>query len=133
MAKLLNVIKAVNTILDDDATLTARVGNKIYPVAIPAVNENDTEIDYPCIVMTRSSISPSDIKGTCYQDVVAVQVDIYDPSYIETIEISEIVRDLMEQARGQINGVDINIIRMTEASESVTGSAYAQSLTFSIK
>ncbi len=132
MAKLLNVIKAVETILNDDATLTTRVENKIYPVAIPAVNENDVEINFPCIVMTRSSISPTSIK-ICDQDIVSVQVDVYAEDYPVGVEIAEIVRDLMENARGEINGVNINLIRMSGASESVTGSAYAQSLIFDIK
>ena len=132
MTKLLNIIKAVNTILDGDAALEAYVGNKIYPVAIPGVSENDTEIDFPCIVMTRTSIAPTEIKN-CDQDVVVVQIDIYDPSYQTTIEIAEIVRDIMEIGKGDINGVQINTIRMSGASEAVTASAYAQTLIFDIK
>ncbi len=130
---LLSVNKAINNILTSDQDIVDIVGNSIYPVAIPGVDESGKNVKYPAIVHTRSSFSTIKTKTTgCRKDSVTIQIDIYDPSYEKVVGITEKVRIAVEDNIGEFNDITIKRSDLDSAAEGHTGYAYAQSLIFNI-
>lgn len=134
MAKLLNVIKGINYILKNDTNVTGVVGDKIYPIGIPGVDDDGYEVVFPNIVMTRVSITPTEIKD-CDQDICNVQIDIYTNDYEQSVDIATIVRDALEPTEtGIYNGVNIANIIFQSANEGFDNKGiFVQSLIFQIK
>jgi len=128
---MLNIGLAVYDILNNDEELNTVIGNRIYPVAVPNFDENKENIQYPFITFTRGSIDITYTKDNIKNDVVNVNVDIWAKSYKQVIDISMIVRELLESIKGKYNGVDIQDSELTSAFEAFdTPNYYGQILTF---
>lgn len=93
----LQVGKAIYNLLSNDANVTGRVQNKIYPLIA------DTGTTFPFIVYRRTGIEPSDSKDRfIYKEDTYVEVVIASDKYNESIEIADLVRMPYKVKRGTI-------------------------------
>ena len=124
----LQVGKAIYNILSNDANVTSRVHNKIYPLIA------DTCTTFPFIVYRRTGIEPSDSKDRfIYSENTYVEVVIASDKYNESIEIADLVKDALQGKKGNYSGINIHDIRMTNADEDYIEDTFIQNLTFNIK
>ena len=124
----LQVGKAIYNLLSNDANVTGRVQNKIYPLIA------DTGTTFPFIVYRRTGIEPSDSKDRfIYKEDTYVEVAIASDKYNESIEIADSVKDALQGKRGNYSGINIQDIRMTNADEDYIEDTFIQNLTFNIK
>lgn len=90
MESSISVIKHIFRILSSDKTLNEMVGTKIFPIVA------DDDVKFPYIILERTSITPYTYKGGVGYDKVTFQIKIADSDYINTINIAEKVRELLE-------------------------------------
>jgi hypothetical protein len=120
----LQVGKAIYNLLSNDANVTGRVQNKIYPLIA------DTGTTFPFIVYRRTGIEPDRF---IYKEDTYVEVVIASDKYNESIEIADLVKDALQGKRGIYSGINIQDIRMTNADEDYIEDTFIQNLTFNIK
>lgn len=90
MESSISVIKHIFRILSSDKTLNEMVGTKIFPIVA------DDDVKFPYIILERTSITPYTYKGGVGYDKATFQIKIADSDYINTINIAEKVRELLE-------------------------------------
>lgn len=90
MESSISVIKHIFRILSSDKTLNEIVGTKIFPIVA------DDDVKFPYIILERTSITPYTYKGGVGYDKATFQIKIADSDYINTINIAEKVRELLE-------------------------------------
>lgn len=76
--------------MSSDKTLNEMVGTKIFPIVA------DDDVKFPYIILERTSITPYTYKGGVGYDKATFQIKIADSDYINTINIAEKVRELLE-------------------------------------
>lgn len=88
----------------------------------------------PFIILRRDTVLPQYTKynpGSCgWTNQVQLSISIYTDNYNEGAYISNIIRDILEGYHIENQYIKIHPIALTSASETFTGSAYEQRLTF---
>lgn len=98
--------KAIYTLLVTDGTISAAVGNRIYP------DMAAQQATFPFIVYQVIGNVPTDTKdGTSKLDSVRVQIDTYANTYTSAQDISDRVRVVCDRHTGETSGVMIDSIR----------------------
>lgn len=117
---------AIKSLLQASITVTALVGDRIYPIAA------QEDVQQPFIVYRRSGLSPSHQKDNHAKDSIFVGVMIVGESYSKTIEIYSAVTAAIERKRGVFAGVNIDDIRLSDSSEDADANYFVQQLEFEI-
>ena len=90
MESSISINKHIFSILTSDKSLKEMVGTKIFPIVA------DDDVKFPYIILERTSIIPYTYKGGVGYDKATFQIKIADSDYINTINIAEKVRELLE-------------------------------------
>ena len=90
MESSISINKHIFSILTSDKSLKEMVGTKIFPIVA------DDDVKFPYIILERTSITPYTYKGGVGYDKATFQIKIADSDYINTINIAEKVRELLE-------------------------------------
>lgn len=123
----LQVGKAIYTLLSSNQQLVSMVDGNIFPL-IAEINTT-----FPFIVYKREAITPQYTKDYWTSDEVLINVMVASNDYVESIEIADLVRQSLDQKKGEYSGITIKDIRLTQADEDFIDDTYIQYLTFKIK
>lgn len=129
MIDSLDIGKILNNFLQQDAELKKLIGNKIYPIVA------DQGTTYPFICYKRTGLNLQSSKDRYnYRQTAYVTFIVASKSYKESISIAKAVKQCLNLKRGSYDGLQINQITLTDASEEyITDSdAFVQYLNFSI-
>lgn len=124
---MLEIGKAIYSILSNDTQLVEKVQNKIYPLVA------DLGTSIPFIVYKRSGIEPTDTKDCICQKVVYVEVVMASDNYNESVELASLVENALHNKRGTYAGINITDIKLEDADEDFIDDTFIQTLTFKIK
>lgn len=108
--------------------LKSLVSNRCYPI----VAENGT--NYPFIVYERSSVLPRVCKDGIYEDEVSMSIKVISPTYNESVDIAQDVREQMtfNSLHYPDNDGYTYSSTLTSADEVFQDNVYVQSLYFKI-
>lgn len=120
MESSISVIKHIFRILSSDKTLNEMVGTKIFPIVA------DDDVKFPYIILERTSITPFTYKGGVGYDKATFQIKIADSDYINTINIAEKVRELLELKTSSY----FKRIEFSSCNEDFMNDTYRQTLQF---
>ena len=116
----LSIVKHIYNLLANKEELTAQVGKNIYPLV---AEESAT---FPFVIIKRNSVSPIYHKMGNAQDVATFSIGIVTTSYIQSVELAEIVRNILENYKI----APIQYIRLQDVAENYIDDAYVQELNF---
>ena len=125
---ILKVGKVIYYLLVNEKVITDKVGKQIYPLIA------DSDTTFPFIVYQRTSVETLTSKDrfTC-KEGATVEVAIASDKYDESINIASSVIDVLNNKRGNINGVDVSGISFIGANEEYIEDTFVQKLTFKIE
>lgn len=106
--------------MSSDKTLNEMVGTKIFPIVA------DDDVKFPYIILERTSITPYTYKGGVGYDKATFQIKIADSDYINTINIAEKVRELLELRTSNY----FKRIEFSSCNEDFMNDTYRQTLQF---
>lgn len=115
----------IRAILANDAEVTARA-NKIYPVV-------EDRADLPYIVYRRTQLKQDPTKGGRGADTVGIEILCYTKQYTEGVELAEAVRDALDGAQGETDGLVMRSCYLEDSEEAWQDDAYVQQLVFNVK
>lgn len=115
----------IRAILANDAEVTARA-NKIYPVV-------EDRADLPYIVYRRTQLKQDLTKGGRGADTVGIEILCYTKQYTEGVELAEAVRDALDGAQGETDGLVMRSCYLEDSEEAWQDDAYVQQLVFNVK
>lgn len=118
--------KVLFSLLTANAALTAKVGNKIYPLIVT----NETE--YPFIVYKRYSIEPAYTRDGISSEKIGMTILVCSDVYSETTEIADLVVASLNGKSGKYLGMQINDIRLVSGDEEYQDDIYIQSINITI-
>ncbi len=103
------------------------VGKRVFPVVAP---ENTV---YPFITYRRAGVTPfgtKDRRSIC--DTVKVEIAIGAANYTQSMDVADAVFDAMQFPCGDMDGVIVDEIRLTDSEEYGTETCYVQEMVFEI-
>ena len=116
--------KTIFKLLSDSAELKKYVDNKIYPLIA------DDGVTYPFIIYYRTSIRNIVCKDGYYEDEVGFSILVVSNSYIESLEIANIVRSIFE--KNKLTDTIYNC-KVEDIDEDYNNNAYIQEIDFTCK
>lgn len=119
----ISVNKHIYNLLINDEILNGLVDKKIYPLVA------EESVTYPFIIFTKESAMGNYTKDLLCYDTVTISVAIAATNYIQTVDIAERVRQILENRR---DDYFYNIL-FDEVTEDFVEDAYIQQLKFSAK
>jgi len=123
---MINLGKAIYTILSGNTTVYSYVNNKIFPLVIPE------KTILPCIVYERNSNCEYTRDGSGIYNS-SLDITILSNNYTESINISQVVFNCLNMYKGTISNINIIDSRLTGLNETFAEDCYIQKLTFNIK
>ena len=118
--------KAINALLSANADITAKVGNRIYPLV------SKVDCDFPFIVYQRMAVLPTYTKDALVSEEQNYSITVLSATYAESVELADAVRDAMELESGTFAGQRIRIVRLTSVNERWLNDTYIQELNFTL-
>lgn len=115
--------KALYLLLNDDAILKKSVTG-VYPL----IAENDAK--YPFITYSRDNIYSNICKDGYYEDKVTFSVTVVSANYLNSLDIANRVRAILEQKEIITKDVILYDVKLTGIDESFNDNAYIQNLSF---
>lgn len=116
----LKIGKAIKSIFHDF--------HNVYPLIA------DQGSTYPFIIYRRNGVNHADSKDRFnYQEVITLEIIVAADNYSESIDLAEKVMYRLESTRGEYNKIQIQEIKLVDASEDYLEDAYIQKLTFKIE
>lgn len=85
--------KTIYKLLAESEDLKKYIGNKIYPLVA------DNDVTFPFIIYYRTSIRNISCKDGYYEDEVNFTVITVSNKYIESLEIANIIRSILEKKK----------------------------------
>ena len=116
--------KTIFKLLSDSAELKKYVDKKIYPLIA------DDGVTYPFIIYYRTSIRNIVCKDGYYEDEVGFSILVVSNSYIESLEIANIVRSIFE--KNKLTDTIYNC-KVEDIDEDYNNNAYIQQIDFTCK
>lgn len=116
--------KTIYKLLTDSDELKNYVGNKIYPLIA------DDGVTFPFIIYYRTSIRNTVCKDGYYEDEVSFSIIAVSNSYIQSLEIANIIRSIFEKEKLTDN---IYNCAVEDIDEDYRDNAYVQQLDFNCK
>ena len=123
----LSISEHIRKRLSECPELTAKVGNRMFPIAVNA------ETRFPFIVYERIAVIPNSTKDGDDGDTVTENVYVFSESYSESVQIAEIVRKALDHSKGDYGNYEIDECIMTAADEAHDENIYMQQLVFTIQ
>lgn len=122
----LSIAIHINKQLAASAELKEKVGDRFYPVSVKS------DVQAPFIVYERDSVQPNGTKDGTDGDTVAVNVYVFAETYMESVEIAELVRDTLDGSSGSYTTFEVDECDFTDAAETYEDGIYAQQLVFNL-
>lgn len=114
--------KKLYKILTESTELKKYVNDKIYPLVA------DNDVTYPFVIYYRTSIKNIINKDGVIEDAVSFTVIVVSNSYIESLEIADIIRRILEKKKLKDN---IFNCTLEDVDEDYRENAFIQQLYFS--
>lgn len=115
----------IRDILVNNAEVAARA-NKVFPVV-----EDSAELPY--IVYRRTQLEQEPAKGRRGADTVGIEILCYTQHYTEGVELAEAVRDALDGAQGEKDGLVMRSCYLADSEEAWQDDAYVQQLVFNVR
>ncbi len=115
----------IRDILVNNAEVAARA-KKVFPVV-----EDSAELPY--IVYRRTQLEQEPAKGRRGADTVGIEILCYTQHYTEGVELAEAVRDALDGAQGEKDGLIMRSCYLADSEEAWQDDAYVQQLVFNVK
>lgn len=115
----------IRDILVNNAEVAARA-KKVFPVV-----EDSAELPY--IVYRRTQLEQEQAKGRRGADTVGIEILCYTQHYTEGVELAEAVRDALDGAQGEKDGLVMRSCYLADSEEAWQDDAYVQQLVFNVK
>ena len=115
----------IRDILVNNAEVAARA-KKVFPVV-----EDSAELPY--IVYRRTQLEQEPAKGRRGADTVGIEILCYTQHYTEGVELAEAVRDALDGAQGEKDGLVTRSCYLADSEEAWQDDAYVQQLVFNVK
>nr|DAY89204.1 MAG TPA: Protein of unknown function (DUF3168) [Caudoviricetes sp.] len=115
----------IRDILANNAEVAARA-KKVFPVV-----EDSAELPY--IVYRRTQLEQEPAKGRRGADTVGIEILCYTQHYTEGVELAEAVRDALDGAQGEKDGLVMRSCYLADSEEAWQDDAYVQQLVFNVK
>lgn len=115
----------IRAILIEDSEVMARA-KKVFPVV-----EDSAELPY--IVYRRTQLVQTPVKGQRGADTVGIEILCYTKGYTEGVELAEAVRDALDGAQRQQDGLTMRSCYLEDSEEAWQDDAYVQQLVFNVK
>ena len=115
----------IRDILVNNAEVAARA-KKVFPVV-----EDSAELPY--IVHRRTQLEQEPAKGRRGADTVGIEILCYTQHYTEGVELAEAVRDALDGAQGEKDGLVMRSCYLADSEEAWQDDAYVQQLVFNVK
>ena len=115
----------IRDILVNNAEVAART-KKVFPVV-----EDSAELPY--IVYRRTQLEQEPAKGRRGADTVGIEILCYTQHYTEGVELAEAVRDALDGAQGEKDGLVMRSCYLADSEEAWQDDAYVQQLVFNVK
>ncbi len=112
----MTVERGLRALLIADATVSALVGTRIYPLEAPG------EADLPLIVYRRIGSLPARSHDGAHPPEVRVQLSLYAAHYSELAEIEAAVRGALDGYRGALDDVSGLVLVDNSADDGPGGS-----------
>ena len=120
--------KYIYKLLSEDEVLSGMVTpKKIFPLVANA------DTTYPFIVYSRSGLVVEYCKDGVVENSVDFQILSVSDSYVESLEVANQIRCVLELRRYKDDDIRITDIRLSSVQEEFMEDAYVQRLTFTIK
>lgn len=119
--------KHIRNILVGDETLSQYL--QTGQITALVANENTT---FPFIVFSRTGLTPSYTKDGLLESNITFEIVCVSTDYVESLEIANIVRNLLECKCYTDDGIYIKQIILSAVNENYLYDAYVQRLTFSM-
>ncbi|MBD5386331.1 hypothetical protein HDR70_00335 [bacterium] len=116
--------KHIYKLLSENEELSGHISDKVFPI----IAEDGTT--FPFVIYERNSIKGNYCKDGLIEDEVSFGVMVVSLSYLESIEIAQIIRKIFDKNR--LLG-DIYNCRLEQISEDYRDNAYIQQLNFNCK
>lgn len=106
--------KVIYSKLSTEPTVTAIVGQKIYPDITPQ------DVQYPFCVYTIVDSNPVNFKdGQSNLEEIQFQIDCYTQSYDTTQELANNIRNCLDRFTGIVNNIDVQTITYMSSDSNV--------------
>lgn len=115
----------IRDILVNNAEVAARA-KKVFPVV-----EDSAELPY--IVYRRTQLEQEPAKGRRGADTVGIEILCYTQHYTEGVELAEAVRNALDGAQGEKDGLVMRSCYLADSEEAWQDDAYVQQLVFNVK
>lgn len=115
----------IRDVLVNNAEVAARA-KKVFPVV-----EDSAELPY--IVYRRTQLEQEPAKGRRGADTVGIEILCYTQHYTEGVELAEAVRDALDGAQGEKDGLVMRSCYLADSEEAWQDDAYVQQLVFNVK
>ena len=125
----LEIGKVLNNFLLNDETVTNLIGSKIFPIVA------DQGTTYPFVCYKRTNLELSNSKDRFNtRETAYITFIVATRNYRESVDIAKALKHCFYEKRAELDGIKINEIELTSASEDyVTDSdAFVQYLNFKI-
>lgn len=109
-----------------------RLANYLQPKQINALVIVDDKTPFPFITFGRTALVPKYTKDGLLESDVTFEIQCVSKDYIESLEIANIIRNLLEAKSYTDEGIFIRQILLTGAIEDFMYNAYVQRLVFSM-
>ena len=101
--------------------------NKVFPIVID-------NAQLPYILYRRAALAHNPTKqGMPGADTVTMEVVCYTAKYAEGVELAEAVRQALDYASGEHDGVKMRSCTLADSEEGYEDDAFVQQLVFSVK
>lgn len=128
MDNSLLVGKYIYRMLSEDEVLSGKVtSRKIFPLVANA------DTTYPFIVYSRTGLTVEYCKDGTVEDTVDFLILSVSDNYVESLEVANQIRSILENKRYKDNTIQISSIRLSSVQEEYMEDAYIQRLNFTIK
>lgn len=128
MDNSLLVGKYIYRMLSEDEVLSGKVtSRKIFPLVANA------DTTYPFIVYSRTGLTVEYCKDGTVEDTVDFLILAVSDNYVESLEVANQIRSILENKRYKDDTIQISSIRLSSVQEEYMEDAYIQRLNFTIK
>ncbi len=128
MDNSLLVGKYIYMMLSEDEVLSGKVtSRKIFPLVANA------DTTYPFIVYSRTGLTVEYCKDGTVEDTVDFLILSVSDNYVESLEVANQIRSILENKRYKDDTIQISSIRLSSVQEEYMEDAYIQRLNFTIK
>lgn len=98
---------------------------EVYPIVA------DKGAKFPFMVYRRTALgeqNTKDLKVLGYLETATVEIVIASTKYIDSIQLAQRAKDILERTRGTVEGIKIHNIKVINAIESWANDTYLQTL-----